>query len=293
MSRRLLGTALLAGAVVVVVGLAQGWWQGGAQVAPREALVETASLSARTLAFGDPVTARLDLLVDPGAVDPSSIRVAPRFSPYRIASTSVATRRSGAVLRSYSYALECLLPACVPTRAGERRFLPARVSFRSRSGVRSTHAVEWPSYQISSRVTDADRRDPAGRLRFDPALPPPSYRIAPATLRALLTALSAALALAAAALGTLALRSRAERPAPAEHPLSPLERALRRVRESISNARPSERRKALGGLGRELRAVDRGDLATDAGRLAWSEDAPSPEAAGAFAARVEESWTPE
>ena len=288
MTRRLIGTALLVGAVVVVVGLAQGWWQDDAQVFPQEPLVATSSLSSRALAFGDPVTARLDLLVDPRAVDPASLHVTPRFSPYRIVSTSRTIRRGGAVLLSYRYALECLLPACVPARAGERQFLPALVSFRPRSGGRSARAVDWPSYQISSRITDADRRDPAGRLRVDPALPPPSYRIAPATLRTLLTALSAALALAAAALGTLALRSRARRPAPAEHALSSLERALRRVRESIS-ARSSERRKALGGLGRELRAVDRSDLAHDAHRLAWSEDAPSAEATGAFAAQVEES----
>ncbi len=208
MTRRLLGTALLVGAVVLVVGLAQDWWQDDAQVSAREPLVATASLSSRALAFGDPVTARLDLLVDPGAVDPSSVQVAPRFSPYRIVSRSLATRRSGATLLSYRYVLECLLPACVPTRAGERRFLPALVSFRPRSGGKSTRPVDWPSYQISSRITDADRRDPAARLRIDPALPAPSYRIAPATLRALLTALSAAFALVSLALATLAFRSR-------------------------------------------------------------------------------------
>jgi hypothetical protein len=289
--RRRLGVLTAAAVVGGVAWLAQGWWQSETRIAaPSQGLVSTVSLSVRSVAFGDPVTARLDLLIDPGAIDPASIRVRPRFSPYRIVGISRRTRRAGAMLVSYRYALECLAPECVPPRAQvERRFLPARLSFRTRSGHSETQALDWPSYQSSSRVSDADRRAPAERLRADAPLPPPLYRIDPGTLRALLTALSVALALAAAVLATLALRQAPEPSTPAGPLLSPLDQALQRVRASTSNGQPAERRRALGRLARELVAVDRDELARDATRLAWSEDAPSPESAGAFAAHVEAS----
>jgi hypothetical protein len=292
MSRLLAGLGVLAAAaVVVVLLLAQGWWQSeGRLAAPSKPLLSTASLSVQSLAFGDPVTARLDLLVDPSAIDAASIRVTPRFSPYRIVSTGRRTRTAGAVLVSYRFALECLTPECVPPKPQvERQFLPAFVSYRTSSGASARRIVDWPSYQISSRVSDADRAAPTERLRADAALPSPSYRIDPSTLRALLTALSVALALGAAALAALALR-RAHHPAAAAGPpLSPLGQALQRVRASTGNGRPDERRRALGRLARELLAVNRDALAHDATRLAWSENSPSPESTGAFAAHVEAS----
>jgi hypothetical protein len=99
-----------------------------------------------------------------------------------------------------------------------------------------------------------------------------------------------ALALAAAALVALALRRAPHHPAAvAGPPLSPLDQALQRVRASTANGRPDERRRALGRLARELLAVNRGELAHDATRLAWSENSPSPESTGAFAAHVEAS----
>jgi hypothetical protein len=281
----------VAAVVVLVVSLSQSWWQGETRIAaPSKPLVPTASLSARSLSFGDPVTARLDLLVDPGAVATSSIRVEPRFSPYRIVGTIRSVRSAGAALISYRYALECLTPACVPPKPQvERQFLAARVSFRTLSGAAKRQDVDWPSYQISSRVSDADRRAPAERLRADEALPSASYRIDPGILRALLTALSVSLALAAAALAVRALRREPEPSAPAGPAVSPLGRALLRVHASTANGQPAERRKALGRLARELVAVNRDDLAHDATRLAWSEDTPSPESTAAFAARVEAS----
>jgi hypothetical protein len=292
MSRLLAGLGVLAAAaVVVVLLLALGWWQSEGRLAtPSTPLLSTASLSVRSLAFGDPVTARLDLLVNPSAIDAASIRVTPRFSPYRIVGTSRRTRTAGAVLVSYRYALECLTPECVPPKPQvERQFLPAFVSYRTSSGASARQVVDWPSYQISSRVSDADRAAPTERLRTDAALPAPSYRIDPSTLRALLTALSVALALGAAALAALALRRKPHPAAAAGPPLSPLDQALQRVRASTANGRPDERRRALGRLARELLAVNRDALAHDATRLAWSENSPSPESTGAFAAHVEAS----
>lgn len=287
-----LGLGLVAAAAAVLaVGLAGGWWRSSPGVPrPSQPLVATASLSARTLEFGDPLGARLDVLVDPDKADSSSVSVRPRFAPYRISGTVLRTRRTGSVLLSYSYTLECLTAACVPSRAQvEQRFLPALVSYRTRSGRLERRTVDWPSLAIASHLTDADRQDPTERMRADTALPAVSYRIDPRTLRALLAALSAVLVVLAAALVALALRRRAVPTAPAEPELPALDQALLLVRASSANGYPAERRKALGWLARELRASGRADLAGDAARLAWSAEAPSAEATGTFAGQVETS----
>jgi hypothetical protein len=122
-------------------------------------------------------------------------------------------------------------------------------------------------------------------LRFDASLPAPSYRIAPDTLRALVVGLAALLALAAVVFAWIALRPHAATDrGPAG---SRLEQALRAVRASTENGQPQERRKALGWLGRELRAVERPAEADAARRLAWSAEPPTPRSAGDFAANVE------
>ncbi len=291
MTRFVAVAAVAAATIALVVGLAAGWWRDGSELpAPSKPFDATATLSARALSFGDPVTARLDVLVDPVAVDAASVTVRPRFSPYRIVRTERTTRRGRTVLISYRYALECLVPACVPQRGqDEHRFLATRVSYRTAAGKRVTRSVDWPSYQVASRLTDDDRAAPGERLRSDAPLPAVSYRIAPETLKGLLIALAVVLAIAAAALAAVALRPR-RRPAEiAASLLSPLESALRRVYASTANGQPAERRKALGNLGRELRALELGDLADDCGRLAWSAPEPTPEATTRLARHVEAS----
>jgi len=282
--------AALAVVAVLAVGATRSWWHGGTRAtAPAKTLVATASLSATRLSFGDPLTARLDVTVDPARVDAASVRVRPRFSPYRIVTRERTERRSGAVLLSYRYELECLAPACVPQHnRTEHRFLPVLVSFRTPEGRAATRQVQWPAYLVTSRLTDAERAAPAQSLRSHVVVAAVSYRIDPGTLRAMLLALTVALVLAAAALVAVAFRRRrAPKAAPEPDGLSPLARALRRVRASIASGRPDERRKALGQLGRALRGLDRGELADDSARLAWSALEPTPEATNAFAGRVE------
>ena len=282
--------AVLAATVVAVVGLAQGWWRGGAHVArASKPLTATTSLSTARLSFGDPLTARVEVLVDPAAVDVSSVRVRPRFAPYRVTALARTTTRGDAVLLSYRYELECLSEACVPSRAPtEHRFPPALVSYRTASGSTSGKQVGWPGFEVGSRLSDSDRASPGTHLRSAATLPAVSYRVAPGTAHALLVVLSVLFALAAASLAVLALRPRRAPAAVADaDELSPLARALLRVRASTLNGQTSERRRALGNLGRELRAVERDALADDSARLAWSAHDPSPEAATAFAERVE------
>jgi hypothetical protein len=279
--------ALVGGAIAVAlaVGLALGWWQhNGSESPPKHSLSASTSLSAETLSFGDPLTAGLDVLVDPDVVDPASVRVRPRFAPYQIVATTVRTRRAGGVLRSYRYSLECLAAVCVPGRSlAERRFLPVLLSYRTVTGQVGRGAVDWPAYRVISRLTSPDVGDPTQRLRTNETLPKVSYRIRPGLLQALLAASSAILVLVAAVLVALLLPRRAAR----SSRLSPLEQALEHVRASGTNGYPDERRKALGRLARELTVSGRRELAEAAFRLAWSAPAPSGEAAAAFAQRVE------
>jgi hypothetical protein len=277
------------GAVALTVALALGWWRGGSSgPAPAQPLAATATIGTPALSFGDLMAARIEVLVDPRRVDVNSLRVRPRFAPWRVLSSS-AERRSGAgTLLVYRYTLECLSPACLPGRTlAERRFLPALVSYRAPTGRAVHRVVEWPTYRVVTRLTSPDIGDPTQHLSADTSLPAATYRIAPGTLQPLLAGLAALLVLAAGLLVFAALPRR--RAAPAGPELPPLEHALRLVRASTANGYPAERRRALGRLARELRADGQPDLAQAAVRLAWSSHPPSSEATSAFADRVEAS----
>jgi hypothetical protein len=279
-------------AFVLVLGLGLGWWNGADTAQrPRQALSATASLSTREVAFGDPLGARVDVLVDPAVIDPASVFVHPSFGLYHVVGSARRTAHGAGDLVSYRYELECLGPSCIPLQPRvQRRFPPVLVAYRTRSGGDGVRSVAWPSYQLTSRVTAAAKKAPAANLRYETALPSPGYRIAPGTLQALLTALAAALALATCVLTWLALRPAAGGEEATE---SRLAQALRAVRASSANGRPGERRKALGWLGRELRTVRRPAEADEARRLAWSATVPTSQAAGDFAARVETAEEPE
>src|SRR5262245_24608862 len=118
MTRRWIWPLAIPAAVVVglvlVLGLALGWWQGDTATHPTRPFTATASLSSRALSFGDPLTARLDVLVDPAAVDPDAIEVHPRFGLYRVTGTSVETTRGDGELFTYRFGLECLGGGCAP-----------------------------------------------------------------------------------------------------------------------------------------------------------------------------------
>ena len=274
-------------AVLLVVFLALGWRQGGGEDEfPAQAFAASASVSPAAVSFGDRLGARLDVVIDPGKIDAGSVEVRPRFGLDRVIGGTLKRTHGAGELLSYRYVLECLLPGCAPQSARvARRFPPALVSYRTRDGQLINQQVRWPAYQLVSRVTDAERRRPVSSMHFDASLPAPGYRIAPGTLRAVAVGLAALLAAAAVVLAWIGLRPRT---AGAGGPsASRLEQALRAVRASTANGHPEERRKALGWLGRELRAVKRPSEADTARRLAWSAEPPTPTSTGDFATEVE------
>ena len=275
-------------AVGVAAALAVGLWLGLSRQStaefPKQPFAATATLSPRTFNFADRLSARLDVLVDPRAVDPASVRVQQRFGLFHVLGAEVRERQAGGVLLSYRYTLECVVPGCLPGRTlAERRFLPSLIAYRTLAGRVRQAAIEWPAYTVATHLSTPDIGDPTTRLRADAQLPPVSYRISPRTLQALLAALAAVLVLGAAGLVAVALpRRRPTRPT-----LPPLEEALALVRASTLNGHNGERRRALGRLARVLRVEGEGDLAGAAVRLAWSSDPPSAEATTELADEVE------
>ncbi len=273
-------------AAAVAVGLTLALWGGGRDSRfPERPLATSASLSPRTFAFADRLTARLDVLLDPRSVDPASVRVRPQFGLFKILAADVRRREAGGVQLSYRYTLECLVPGCLPGRTlAERRFLPAFVSYRTVGGRTRRSAVEWPTYTVVTHLSTPDIGDPTRNLRADAPLPQVGYSVSPGTLQGLLAGLSAALVLGAAGLVAVALPRRRAAVGPR---LPPLEEALALVRASTANGYPAERRRALGRLARELRVEGQRELAGAAVRLAWSAEPPSAEATSELADEVE------
>ena len=279
---------LAAAAAVAVVLLVRG---GPGTPPPRTPIAVEASLSPPAVHFGDTVTARAVVVLDPARVDVASVRLVPRFLSYRVASGARHVERDGqSATLSYALQLECLGAGCAPGRAQvPLRFPPAILRYRTPAGAAGRYAFPWPGITVASRLDDADRANPYASLRADTAPPPPSYDVSPDALEDGLIAGAALLVLAAGALLWLAFRRRRPEPMHAVEPAgNPLGEAVRLVREIAADGhRPELRRLALQRLVTELRATGRNELAESAGRLAWSGGPPSPAGAGDLADRVE------
>jgi hypothetical protein len=284
-------------------------------------LASEQEIEPRVALFADPITARVDLIVDTERYDPDRVRLATKFDPYEPSGDVVRTRKDlgrYAHLR-YEYTLRCLVYACLPkvgggppqvqpggippppsgnSGFGERQtfnFKAAKVLYDDpEKGVRQIQSVSWPAVQSVSRLNLGDSRVTGIGFPFSASvlpLPGTSYRVAPAVLGiGLLAAALALLALPA----TLVARSLRKESPPEEEPereLTPLERALARVEDARDEAEPS-RREALEALAFELE-VTVSELVPGARRLAWSPSVPSPEAMGLLVESVREADVPD
>jgi hypothetical protein len=161
-----------------------------------------------------------------------------------------------------TYVLQCLDPRCVPNGAS-KTFL-----------VGGAHLVVLP------RTTAGEAAHPLRSFRRQTQVPPPSYRIAPTLLRALLLLGAALLVAAAFAVAwPLARRLVPER----RDERTPLERALALVRASLRRP-PQDRRRALDLL---ARVVGRDPQARQVLELAWSRPDPEPARVEALVDAVE------
>ena len=284
------------GVVALVVGLLAIALRddGSTTETAREARVRPtvrALLDPEVHAFGEQVTARLELLVRKAELQPSTLRPGTDFSPYDVVGT---TKREivdfGALeLVRYTITLQCLKQACLPqTQTGDFQFSNAGFTWRTppppgrkfkdrRLDNRGASAT-WPPLKVASRLTPQQTQQAAWRSNLAD-LPEPTYRIAPRWLAAGLLGGAAALVLAAAGLvaGYVAdaRRRRAIVTLEEEREAPPLEQALELLDGARGNGDAGEQRIALETLARELREHGESGLAASAERLAWSPAAPA------------------
>lgn len=147
-----------------------------------------------------------------------------------------------------TYDLQCLAAACVPGAKPR------------------TLTVDGARIEIVGRVTNRQVADPPRFFEQETRVPPPSYRIAPATLQVVLLVAAAILVAVAVWLARPAVRRALQR-FEAEH--TPLERALLLARASLRRS-PEDRRRAVDLLARTAPTARR----PGALELAWSEPDP-------------------
>jgi hypothetical protein len=283
-----LAVAIALGAVAFVVLVGRGWLREEPNpLEGRTAVTLSRSLSPQSLLVGDRLTARLDVLVNREAADRESVRVEADFEPYRILETERSESDSGGSARvRFVYRLVCLTEECLPEEARRTfAFGDARVTYRTSAGRTEALAVEWPTVEVASRLSDAERERPRPRWKAAVRpLPAASYRLDPDLLAALLLGAAALALLAGGALMANQVRPVVERARRAalrrlrarRREAPPLVRALVLIRQARASGGPVEQRKALERLARELRGQGEDRLAADAAALAWSPGAPQP-----------------
>jgi hypothetical protein len=253
---------------------------GGSLAADAPKPSAKATLSSRSVLFGDRVEARLDLIL-PRRLAGIAFRGHPNFSPFRIVSSHVDRVELGSGLERISlrYGLTCVSRHCLSGSPAIRvQFSPASISI---PGGR-LHAV-WPplvevgrAQDVSKPVTDGLDSGPA----VFPGLQPRSD-----AADALIAAGASLLFLLAA---WLFLRRRARRRlALAAKPGSHLRALLARVEAGLPEDVLYRQRHALDALAVELRHRRiNGSLAVHAERLAWAPEQPDPEDIRALCAQV-------
>jgi hypothetical protein len=270
-------------ALAIGLGLGQFWLarEGeNASARPQELVSVTTALSPTAHAFGDPVQARADVLVDTREIGLDSVVLQPSFEPYEAVGPPQVTREQFGDLGRvrYTYRLVCLEEGCDTAEGRGVSNFPGgrlRYRFRDRPG-NAFESFDWPLLEVSSRVASSDVEEI--RWRSDAtSLVPASYRVGP--LAAALVLLAAAIGCAAAAVLIARRLWWPKRVADvdegdAAETRSHLEQAFDVALHSADGDRVPERRRALERVARELGAAGRTELAGEARALAWSP-APS------------------
>jgi hypothetical protein len=271
--------------VLIVTIFAHRWWSGeGGSYAPSRAIVSANVTPARSL-FGEVLTARARIVVDPGAVDPSRIRLVTDFKPYRVRGEShrISSGPGRTVVVEFAYQLQCISRECLPRGGGRAAAaevvrLPAgTATLPQRDGRSVARKVSWQAVAVQSRLTadEIGLSTPSAMAAAPPAAV--TWRVSPGRLAGLSFAAALLLTLAAAWLVATVVRRdlrlvRAPR-IPAH--LTPVDRALALAQHAAAHGEVDESRKALERLAIELRRRQEEAQAKAAERLAWSEVGPS------------------
>jgi hypothetical protein len=305
LTRGRLAAILLAGSALAVIVLllavyAPRWWgdEGGSYTP--SAIVSSAQITPRSSLFGDMLTARVAVLVDPRQFDPASIQLDSTFRPYVVQSQS---RRAGprigrAATVVFDYSIQCLTGPCIALMSQKPHsgalaktvvFPPASLSARAADGKIVTQHVPWPTIVVHSRLSANQIALATPALDPKLTLPAVTWRIDPDLLGAVALSVAVLLGLVATWLAasivvgdSRVLFGRFRRPPR----LSAVERALLLAEHAAASGELDEERKALERLAVELRHEGRDDLAGRAERLAWSAEEPSSENVGELAGVV-------
>ena len=262
---------VLAGAVAALLALGSS---GSAPALAPSAPVEVAASFAPPVAqFGDRILARVSVALDTRRVRPQTMRLADDLAPLtQLGAAQTSTSTQGSVeLVTVVVPVSCLSAPCVARSGVARVGLPlVHVSVLARDGRTARASAAWPTVSIRGRVTASDLAARPLALEAGTVPPAATYRIAPATLGALLDVLAVLCALGAVGFAGWEAHLRIERRRRAP---SALERALRLTREAELRPVP-DRRRALALLGR---ALGRDDRSSAVRRLAWSKSVPEPD----------------
>jgi hypothetical protein len=301
-------SAIVAAAVAAVVmgigtlaGGILGTGGGGSALPGGVPLSVTNTVEPNVVYFGDPLTARIDIVVDRDKVDPGHVRIATDFRPFDRLEQHRTRRDAGRItfIRE-TYTLRCLARDCVqllpsiaaaaggakPSGRRATQFRPARVFVAGRSSVQPM-LLQWPTVESVTRVNQAEAQLQTFFYHADLTPPARSYALSPTALLWLL--LLVFLALIAVPITLVVRRIRAYRRAHAparREELAPLERALRLLEWANRQPDGEDRRRALELVALELRRGGRDDLGEEARELAWSAPPPPPEQAGELGTRV-------
>ena len=282
-------------AVLIGLGIREVWLastgDNGRVGATPETIGVRASVDPDVHTFGEPVTAKVDVIADAGFIKPETIRVEPDFTPYVLDGEPTVERKvvDGIAHVAFRFPLRCLQEGCDAAAArGVAQFEPGLVRYRFVEGSGpGRHILEWPSIEVASRVRPADL-DALRWRASETTLPDATMRVGPVGLAAVLIGVALLLVGIAVSLGRRLWRTEPdEAPTETLRSRTPLERALDLVLADSRNGSSSQdRRQTLERLARELTEVGEDGLAEDARELAWAPRAASGDDVAGFARRV-------
>lgn len=264
--------AALAGAAALAAVLALSDAGTATIAAPSAPLIARANVDPSTAGFGDRVNATITIELDRTRAREESLRLRYDLAPLRRIGPphTIRLSRGDVELVTVTIPVACITDACLAAHGIARlRLAPVSVSIATAAGVRRVSAA-WPHVEVRDRVSAADVNAVSPPVQADTSPLPPTYRLSPAALATILDVVAALLGISTLGLTAWQLERAWGRRRRA--PEAPLARAIRLVR-SAQGLPGSERRRALELLAEVLA---RGDLQTEATRLAWSEPTPEP-----------------
>ena len=279
--------AALAGGGALAGLLALSHGATGTIAAPPAPLIARATFDPPAAAFGDGISATVAIEIDRTRAHAQTLRLSYDLAPLRAIGPprTIRVMRGDVELMTITVPVACISDACLAAHGvAQLRLAPVEASIATVAGVRSVSAA-WPPLAVRDRVRTADTTAAEVPLEADASPLPATYRASPATLATILEVVAALLGVSAVGLAAweLELLGRRRRGAPEV----PLLRAIRLARSAQALPGP-ERRRALELLAREL---GRGELQSEATRLAWSEPTPEPDELERLVATIEREET--